>query len=88
MGFLTRILPALYPVRLIKVDEATGEPLRDSRTGLCQVCEPFEPGELVGKIVRGDPLRSFDGYVCREATKKKIVPDVFSKGDMAFVSGQ
>ena len=29
----------------------------------------------------------FDGYVNKEATKKKVVSDVFSHGDTAFISG-
>ncbi|KAH3803085.1 hypothetical protein DPMN_156785 [Dreissena polymorpha] len=46
-----------------------------------------EPGELVGKIVAGDPLRQFDGYVSKEATNKKVAMNVFKKGDMAFLTG-
>jgi len=42
---------------------------------------------LVGKIVKGDPLRQFDGYVCKDATDKKVAADVFRKGDMAFLTG-
>lgn len=47
-----------------------------------------EPGELVGKIISGDPLRQFDGYVCKKATDKKVAADVFRKGDMAFLTGK
>ena len=46
-----------------------------------------EPGELVGKIIKGDPLREFDGYVNKEATSKKIAHNVFTKGDSAFLTG-
>lgn len=38
IGFVSRILPAVYPISIIKVD-ADGEPIRNSK-GLCQVCEP------------------------------------------------
>ena len=41
----------------------------------------------MGKIVKGDPLRQFDGYVCKDATDKKVAADVFRKGDMAFLTG-
>ena len=51
-------------------------------------CGPNEPGELVGKIVKGDPLREFDGYVDQKASDKKIVRGVFSKGDSAFLTGE
>lgn len=85
-GFVSRILPIVYPVTLIKCDPLTGVPYRDSR-GVCMRCGPGETGEFVGKIIEGDPTRSFDGYANTEATKKKIVRDVFWKGDMAFSSG-
>lgn len=85
-GFVSRILPIVYPVTLIKCDPLTGVPQRDSR-GVCMRCGPGETGEFVGKIIEGDPTRSFDGYANSEATKKKIVRDVFWKGDMAFSSG-
>jgi len=39
IGFQTRLLPKVYPVTLIRVDEETGEPMRDHR-GLCVRCEP------------------------------------------------
>lgn len=85
-GFVSRILPIVYPVTLIKCDPLTGVAQRDKR-GVCLRCGPGETGEFVGKIIEGDPTRSFDGYANSEATKKKIVRDVFWKGDMAFSSG-
>ena len=47
-----------------------------------------EPGLLVGKIVKGQPLREFDGYASVEATKKKIAYNVFKKGDCYFLTGE
>ena len=44
------------PLKLIKVDEVTGEPLRDE-SGFCIQCPPNEPGEFIGKVVRGDPVK-------------------------------
>ena len=46
-----------------------------------------ELGELAGKIVKGNPVREFDGYVNKAATQKKILHDVFRKGDTAFMTG-
>ncbi|XP_059170137.1 long-chain fatty acid transport protein 1-like isoform X2 [Physella acuta] len=86
VGFTTRILPFLYPITLIKVDLETNEVCRD-KNGVCIKAEPGEPGELVGKIVKGDPVREFDGYVDDKATTKKVIRDVFSKGDLAFSTG-
>ena len=34
-----------------------------------------------------DPVHQFDGYVDKEATDKKIVHDIFTRGDSAFRSG-
>lgn len=86
VGFTTRLAPFLYPVTLIKVDPQTGEPVRD-RNGVCVKAEPGELGELAGKIVKGNPVREFDGYVNKGATEKKILNDVFKKGDQAFMTG-
>ncbi|XP_060078888.1 long-chain fatty acid transport protein 1-like [Ylistrum balloti] len=85
VGFTTMIAPFLYPITLIRVDEQ-GEPIRD-RNGVCIRAKPGERGELVGKIVKGDALREFDGYINKTATNKKICANVFKKGDLAFLTG-
>ncbi|GAB6024394.1 hypothetical protein CHUAL_009560 [Chamberlinius hualienensis] len=86
VGFISRIAPFAYPCSLIRIDEKTGEPIRNER-GLCVECRPGEAGEFVGKIVINSPDRNFDGYVNKSASEKKIVRDVFRKGDLAFLSG-
>ncbi|XP_063902573.1 long-chain fatty acid transport protein 4-like isoform X1 [Zophobas morio] len=86
IGFISRIIPAVYPISIIKVDPQTGEPIRDAR-GLCIPCKPNEPGVFIGKIIPNNPSRAFLGYVDEEASKKKVVCDVFRKGDKAFLSG-
>ncbi|XP_071533896.1 long-chain fatty acid transport protein 4 isoform X4 [Panulirus ornatus] len=86
VGFVSVLFPSVYPVALIKVDEETREVARDSN-GLCMKCKPGEPGEFIGKIVRNHPVRDFHGYADESSTKKKIVRDVFKKGDYAFLSG-
>uniref|UniRef100_A0A672I9S1 Arachidonate--CoA ligase n=1 Tax=Salarias fasciatus TaxID=181472 RepID=A0A672I9S1_SALFA len=85
-GFNSRILPNVYPIRLVRVDEDTMELVRDSR-GLCVPCQPGEPGLLVGRINQQDPLRRFDGYANQDATRKKIAQNVFKKNDTAYISG-
>ena len=57
------------------------------RDGLCVRCEPNEAGEFIGRIVRGDPIKDFQGYRDAEATKKKVLVDVFKKNDAYFRSG-
>ncbi|XP_029157437.1 long-chain fatty acid transport protein 4 isoform X2 [Nylanderia fulva] len=85
VGFISRIIPSIYPISIIKVDE-DGEPIRNAK-GLCQVCEPNEPGVFIGKILPNNPTRAFLGYVDEKASEKKVVRDIFTKGDSAFLSG-
>nr|XP_020139377.1 long-chain fatty acid transport protein 1 [Microcebus murinus] len=85
-GFNSRILPQVYPIRLVKVNEDTMELLRDAQ-GLCIPCQAGEPGLLVGQINQQDPLRRFDGYMSESATNEKIAHSVFRKGDSAYLSG-
>jgi len=86
VGFISVLFPFLLPLGLVKVDEETREPLR-TEDGLCIPCEFGEAGELVGRIDRGHPVRDFQGYADKEATKKKLMKDVWRKGDMCFRSG-
>ena len=68
---------------LIRCDLATGEPIRDA-SGLCTKIRPGEAGLLVGRI---NQVMTFDGYVDRKASEKKILRDVFQKGDQFFDTG-
>lgn len=85
-GFNSRILPHVYPIRLVRVNEDTMELQRDAQ-GLCVPCLTGEPGLLVGQINQQDPLRRFDGYMSESATSKKVAHSVFRKGDSAYLSG-
>lgn len=42
----------------------------------------------MGMIKKNDPVRDFHGYADRKATEKKIVRDIWKKGDLAFRSGR
>lgn len=78
----------LTPVRLVRYDVDRDEHVRGA-DGLCVECEPGEVGELV-VVLKDKPLTSFQdfkGYTDEEATKKKILRDVFSPGDRCFRSG-
>uniref|UniRef100_A0AAY4DQW0 long-chain-fatty-acid--CoA ligase n=1 Tax=Denticeps clupeoides TaxID=299321 RepID=A0AAY4DQW0_9TELE len=72
-----------YPYAMIKYDTEKEEPVRDSR-GLCVEVPLGETGLLVAKITKSTP---FSGYANKEQTKKKILTDVFEKGDLYFNSG-
>ena len=49
VGFTSVLAPSVFPVQLFKIDEVTGELLRDAN-GLAIPCKYNEPGEMVGKI--------------------------------------
>ncbi|VIO88925.1 Uncharacterized protein BM_BM3002 [Brugia malayi] len=76
----------LYPVRLLKVDDDTGELIR-TKDGFCVACKPGETGEMVGVIMDNEPLLSFEGYLDEKDTGKKIIRNVLRKGDAVFTSG-
>jgi fatty-acyl-CoA synthase len=72
-------------VAFVKFDVVEEEPVRDEN-GFCIKTDPGEPGEAIGKV--GDDVRTrFEGYNDEAATKKKILHDVFEKGDMWFRTG-
>jgi fatty-acyl-CoA synthase len=89
-GAIGRIPPFLvhrFPVALVRFDVQTGEPIRNA-AGLCQRCEPGEVGEALGRIVEeGSAEGRFDGYTDPAASERKILRNVFMKGDAWFRSG-
>ncbi len=63
------------------------EPIRNEKTKLCVRCKPGERGLILG-MIQNNILHAFDGYVNNAAgTKKKLVEDVYKKGDCAFNTG-
>ena len=83
-GFNSVFLPFIE-VDIIKVDTETGKYIRNSQ-GFCEKVGVNEPGEVIGEI-GATASESFDGYQDPAATKKKILKDVFKKGDAYFLSG-
>ena len=72
-------------VAFVKFDIENEEPIRDAN-GLCMKTDADEVGEVLGKI--GDDARTrFEGYNDPEATKKKILRNVFEPDDMWFRTG-
>jgi len=73
--------------RVVKFDVVNEVPIRGP-DGHCIEVEQDEPGELIAKIVEGDPLRGFAGYHGnKKATNQKLMADVFKKGDLFFRTG-
>jgi fatty-acyl-CoA synthase len=75
-------------LKLARYDIAQDELVRGP-DGMCVECEPGEDGELLIKLEAKprSALGEFRGYTDPEATKKKILENVFEKGDRYFRSG-
>jgi len=86
VGFVPVLFSSILPLGPIKVDE-DGNAIRDPQTGLCIRCKPGEPGEFVGIIQQNHPVREFTGYSDKESTQRKVLSDVWRKGDQCFRSG-
>ncbi|GAA6015954.1 hypothetical protein JCM11491_007124 [Sporobolomyces phaffii] len=72
---------------IVKVDALTEEPYRDEN-GRCVRADSNEPGELILFIDMTSPHLAFAGYHGNQAgTNKKILHDVFKKGDAWFRTG-
>jgi fatty-acyl-CoA synthase len=88
-GAIGRIPPFLahrFPVPLIKSDLATGAAIRDSE-GYCIACGADEIGEAIGRIDNAPHGSRFEGYTDESASERKIIRNVFAKGDVWFRTG-
>jgi fatty-acyl-CoA synthase len=88
VGYYPPYLDFLNNARIVKFDVATETHPRDG-DGFCIECAPGEPGEMLGRISSSDALTAgrFEGYTSREASEKKVLRDVFKKGDAWFRTG-
>ncbi|KAL7668817.1 hypothetical protein ACOME3_009501 [Neoechinorhynchus agilis] len=59
-GFNSMILPHFLPLVLVKCDENTGDPVRNTESGFCIKCHPNQDGLLLSQITN-DPKLRFDG---------------------------
>src|SRR5215831_3880174 len=89
-GAIGRIPPFLahrYPVALIRLDPDSGEPAR-SDEGFCVRCSVDEPGEAIGQIYEdAHSVSRFEGYTDAEASKRKVLRNVFANGDSWYRTG-
>ena len=88
VGRLPWFLAHRFPTKLVKFDIEKEQPVRNAE-GLCIECEPDEVGEAIGKIINdaSKPSSRFEGYASQAETEKKILRDVFEKGDAWFRTG-
>eukprot|EP00435_Cladocopium_sp_Y103_P018520 s2131_g4.t1 len=72
--------------KIVKFDVENETPVRGAN-GFCMEAAMDEPGELLFPIREDHPSKRFDGYTDPKATEKKVLRDVFKKGDSWFRSG-
>jgi fatty-acyl-CoA synthase len=77
-----------FPTKVVRFDVDRQEPVRNA-DGFCIECAPDETGEVIGKILRdaSKPGARFEGYATQAETDKKVLRDVFEKGDVWFRTG-
>ena len=86
IGRIPKWLKKRVNARIVQFDIESEQPIR-GMNGLCIECGPGQVGECIGKIDAGDARTSFTGYADKAATEKKVLHDVFEKGDAWFRTG-
>jgi fatty-acyl-CoA synthase len=88
VGRLPWWVAARFPTKIVRFDHERQQPIRDAR-GFCIECAIDEPGEVIGKIIKdaSKPGQRFEGYADAVETDRKILHDVFEKGDAWFRTG-
>jgi len=85
IGRLPSFLTHRFPLALVQFDHVAGQPARDDE-GLCIRCKTDEPGEAIGRI--GDGAGgTFEGYTSEKESERKILRNVFEKGDSWYRTG-
>ena len=85
IGRVPSYLKSQINIRLIQFDVETEEPVRGA-DGFCRPVRVGDVGEAIGEI--GNDIRhDFSGYADKAASQKKILTDVFKKGDRWFRTG-
>jgi fatty-acyl-CoA synthase len=93
IGRVPAFLSHRFPLALVKFDRESNTPIRDA-DGFCIRCATDEAGEAIGRI-RGGAGRAggrhtggeFEGYTDADASEKKIIRDVFERGDAWYRTG-
>jgi fatty-acyl-CoA synthase len=77
-----------FPTKLVRYDAERAQPVRDAN-GFCAECAVNEVGEVIGQILKqaDKPGARFEGYASPSDSDRKILRDVFKKGDAWFRTG-
>jgi len=85
VGRVPSYMRAIVTTRIVKFDIEHETPVRGT-DGFCVECAADELGEVIGKIAN-EAGKTFDGYTKEADTQKKVLHDVFEKGDSWFRTG-
>ncbi|MEG2313033.1 long-chain-acyl-CoA synthetase, partial [Brevundimonas sp.] len=84
IGRVPGYLKSQLNLRIIELDD-NGEPVR-LPNGLCKLVRVGDTGEAIG-VIGSSVKHDFTGYADKAATQKKVLTDVFKKGDRWFRTG-
>ena len=84
IGRVPGYLKSQLNLRIIELDD-DGEPVR-LPNGMCKLVRVGDTGEAIG-VIGSTVKHDFTGYADKAATQKKILTDVFKKGDRWFRTG-
>ena len=85
IGRVPKFLKKQINIRLVAFDVDTEEPVRNPN-GLVREASVGEVGEAIG-MIGNDVRHDFSGYADKAASEKKILTDVFQRGDRWFRTG-
>ncbi len=86
IGRVPRWLKKRVNVRLVQFDIETEQPVRGA-SGLAIECGAGQVGLCIGQIGGGDARTEYTGYLDKAASDKKVLRDVFARGDAWFSTG-
>jgi fatty-acyl-CoA synthase len=86
VGRVPKWLKKRFNIRLVQYDVETEEVVRGT-DGLCIEAGPGQVGQCVGQIAAGDARSEFTGYLDKAASEKKVLHNVFERGDAWFATG-
>jgi len=86
IGRLPKWLRKRFNVRLVQFDVESEQPVRGVN-GLCIEAGAGQVGECIGQIGGGDVRGEYSGYLDKAASEKKVLHDVFERGDAWFSTG-
>ena len=85
IGRVPGFLKSQINIRLVDFDVDTEQPVRGA-DGLCRPARVGQVGEAIG-LIGNDIRHDFSGYADKAASEKKILKDVFKRGDRWFRTG-